>query len=77
MIKKTLHISSKGQITLPKQIRDTLKTDFITISLVNQNEAIITPLKTAEGILAKYAKQTSKTYEEIRENAWTQEIINR
>lgn len=77
MIKKTIQITSKGQITVPKKIRDAFKTDTITINLINDNEALITPLKTAEGSLSKYAKQTSKPYEEIRQDAWEKETKNR
>ena len=72
MLVKTARISSKGQITLPKAIRDKLQTD--TINIVMDNDTIrLEPVKDVGGSLKDYArKDLSAT--QAREQAWTRAV---
>jgi bifunctional DNA-binding transcriptional regulator/antitoxin component of YhaV-PrlF toxin-antitoxin module len=51
---KTVKISSKGQITLPRQIRDILQSDIVRI-VADQGLIKIEPVKDAAGSLSHYA----------------------
>ncbi|MHC4560241.1 MAG: AbrB/MazE/SpoVT family DNA-binding domain-containing protein [Planctomycetota bacterium] len=67
-IEKTVKISSKGQITLPKQIREVLKTDLVRI-VADEGEVKIEPVKNVAGNLSRYASRYV-SLEESREKAW-------
>jgi AbrB family looped-hinge helix DNA binding protein len=71
---KTAKVSSKGQITLPKQIRDLLKSDFVRL-VVEDGEVRLEPVPDLAGSLAKYAKD--KPVENEREAAWEAELRDR
>ncbi|MGO9543554.1 MAG: AbrB/MazE/SpoVT family DNA-binding domain-containing protein [Rhodomicrobium sp.] len=64
---KVSKISSKGQITLPKSVRDRLGSEFVR--LISDGEGIrIEPVRDVAGSLKRYAK-TYVTIEEAREGA--------
>lgn len=44
MISKTLSIGPRGQITLPKKIRELFKTNAITLELIDNSHAVISPV---------------------------------
>lgn len=53
---KTVKISSKGQITIPKEVRDRLREDLVTI--VSDNDGVrIEPVRNLAGGLKEYAKE--------------------
>ncbi len=65
-------ITSKGQVTIPKNIRDTLHLisgDKVEFVLYENNHVVIKPVtkKASEvaGILSKYKQQTAVSVEEI------------
>jgi AbrB family looped-hinge helix DNA binding protein len=65
---KTAKVSSKGQITLPRQIRDALGTDLVTIVL--EGGAVrIEPVRDLAGSLSKYARRGA-SFAVARERAW-------
>ena len=61
-------ISSKGQVTIPKKIREFLGTNLIKFK-VTDGKVIIEPVKDVGGILKKYVKK-SLSFEKEREIAW-------
>ncbi|SNR93774.1 AbrB/MazE/SpoVT family DNA-binding domain-containing protein [Desulfurobacterium atlanticum] len=61
---KIAKITSKGQITIPANIRKKLKTQFVSVELKGDT-LILKPVKDAGGILSKYAIE--KSYEKIKE----------
>ncbi|BAI79889.1 conserved hypothetical protein [Deferribacter desulfuricans SSM1] len=61
-------ISSKGQITIPKKIRDLLGTDIIKFK-VEDDIIKIEPIEDVAGLLSKYAKK-GVSFEEERQTAW-------
>jgi AbrB family looped-hinge helix DNA binding protein len=73
IIVKTAKISSKGQITLPKEVRDKLQSDTVCI-VITDDGIRLEPVRDVGGSLKKYASETI-TVEEARDRAWT-EMVN-
>ncbi|MEW6185002.1 MAG: AbrB/MazE/SpoVT family DNA-binding domain-containing protein [Thermodesulfobacteriota bacterium] len=70
---KTVKISSKGQITLPRLFRERLKTDMVRI-IADHDTVKIEPVRDVSGILKRYAK-SYKPMKQDREKAW-EEAVN-
>lgn len=66
---KTLKITEKGQITIPKAFRELLGTNTVQLEIENK-QIYIKPVKTVAGSLNKYAKNPSISFEKEREIAW-------
>jgi len=72
MFVKTAKISRKGQITLPKAVREKLQTD--TINIVMENGMIrLEPVRDVGGSLKDYASK-SLSAAQAREQAWQQAV---
>jgi AbrB family looped-hinge helix DNA binding protein len=71
---KTAKVSSKGQITLPKQIRALLKSDYVRL-VVENGEVRLEAVPDLSGSLARYAKE--KPVENERDAAWEAELHDR
>ncbi|WP_218460436.1 AbrB/MazE/SpoVT family DNA-binding domain-containing protein [Rickettsia sp. TH2014] len=71
----TLNISPKGQIILPKKIRNILKTNVISLEINDHNQILLSPLRDLSGSLADYKKNTTLSFREIREQAWQENTI--
>lgn len=70
MLSKTLSIGPRGQITLPKKIRDLFGGDNVVIQLVDEKHAIISPIEDVGGSLSKYARKSDMSFDEVRKVAW-------
>ena len=67
---KTAKVSSKGQITLPREVREALGTDHVRI-VYAAGEVRIEPLHDVAGSLAQYVKgKKSSSFRVTREKAW-------
>ncbi len=77
MISKTLLISERGQITLPKKLRDLFKTNAIVLEVVDDTHAVISPIPNVAGKLSEFKKKTDLSFEEIRNIAWTKSTIKK
>ncbi|WP_316354183.1 AbrB/MazE/SpoVT family DNA-binding domain-containing protein [Candidatus Trichorickettsia mobilis] len=75
MYVSTVTISSKGQIVLPKKVRNALNTNIISLIINDQNQVLITPIHELGSSLASYSKDTDLSLEEIREKAWKNTIL--
>ena len=75
MYVSTVTISSKGQIVLPKKIRNTLNTNIISLIINDQNQVLITPIHELGGSLFFYSKDTDLSFEEVREQSWKNAIL--
>lgn len=65
---KTAKVSSKGQITLPREVRKALGTDLVRI--VSEGGSVrIEPVKDLAGSLAHYAKKRLP-FRVARDKAW-------
>jgi AbrB family looped-hinge helix DNA binding protein len=64
-------ITRKGQVTIPKKIRDILKTNSVYFEIENNN-IVVRPVRDAAGSLSEYAKNVSAgtPFEKIKEKAW-------
>jgi bifunctional DNA-binding transcriptional regulator/antitoxin component of YhaV-PrlF toxin-antitoxin module len=65
---KTVRITSKGQTTVPKEIREVLKSNVVEFHVV---EGVVTlkPVMSVGGSLSSYAKKPS-SIKDIREIVW-------
>ena len=70
MYVNTLTISPKGQIVLPKKIRQTLGSNIVSLIINDNNQVLLTPIHELGGSLASYAKEGNLSFEEVREQAW-------
>jgi AbrB family looped-hinge helix DNA binding protein len=65
----TAKITQKGQVTIPRKIREKLRSEVIEFDIVN-DQIIIRPLASVAGSLAAYGKKESLPFREAREKAW-------
>ena len=65
---KNTKLSKKGQITLPKKVREYLGSDIVKVVIEN-DQVRLEPLKDLAGSLSPYAKAYIP-FEEARERAW-------
>jgi len=65
----TAKITQKGQITIPRKIRDKLGSEVVEFDIV-KGQVIIRPLMSVAGSLSGYAKKDSIPFQEVRERAW-------
>ena len=70
MTAQTLSIGSKGQITLPKKIRDLFNSNTVVLEVVDSNHVVISPVSDVGGIMSNYAKKTNLTFDEVRNLAY-------
>ena len=70
----TISISPKGQIVLPKKIRNILNTSIISLEINNDNQIIISPIHDVGGSLSAYQKATALSFEQIRQESWKRSI---
>jgi len=61
-------ITRKGQVTIPKEIRDFLGSDVVEFRLTGGN-VLVKPVKSVAGSLSKYAKKYTP-FEDIRDKVW-------
>jgi bifunctional DNA-binding transcriptional regulator/antitoxin component of YhaV-PrlF toxin-antitoxin module len=66
----TIKITAKGQISLPKKIRDMFKSDIVSVEISDNNEVILSPVQDLAGSLAQYKKDSPLSFTEIREQSW-------
>ena len=61
-------ITSKGQVTIPKKMRELLGTNVVRFRMV-EGKIILEPVRDVGGIFKKYVKKPF-SHEEERETAW-------
>jgi len=65
---KTAKISGKGQITLPKRVRDYLSSDVVRV-VIEDGKVEILPVQELGGSLKSYAERYVPL-DEVREQTW-------
>lgn len=71
-ISEVVKITKSGQITVPKAIRNILKSDTLVFEVMDNHEVHLVPVQSTSGVLKEYAnKQDSQ---EARESIWRQEV---
>ena len=61
-------ITSKGQVTIPKKIRELLGTNVVRFKVI-EGKIILEPVRDVGGIFKRYVKRPLP-YEKEREMAW-------
>lgn len=64
----TAKVTSKGQITLPKNAREALGSDVVEIE-IEQGRVLLRPVRSQAGALRDFARE-DKPLSEIREEVW-------
>ena len=72
----TARITKKGQVTIPRKIRDKLKSEVIQFDIV-EDDIVIRPVKSVAGSLKPYAKKAIVPFKEAREKAWDEAVQER
>ncbi len=75
MTTPAVKITSKGQVTIPKEIRDKLKTNTVYFEVENDT-VIVKPVRDAAGSLSEYAKSVKPgiSMRKIKETAWEEAV---
>lgn len=75
MMTAAVKITQKGQVTIPKEIRDKLKTDAVYFE-VEGDVVIVRPVRDAAGSLKRYAKNVKPglSMKELKEKAWEEAV---
>ena len=64
----TATITSKGQVTLPREVRDFLKTRTVEFEVM-EDVVVLRPVESVAGSLAQYAKGNHSLHS-VREKVW-------
>jgi AbrB family looped-hinge helix DNA binding protein len=67
----TVKITAKGQITIPRKIREHLKSETICFDIKN-NDVVLRPVGDAAGALHKYARnnKAGADFKKVKAAAW-------
>jgi len=68
-------ITSKGQVTIPKEIRKLLNSDLVEFAIVGE-DIVMRPVKSVGGSLSKYAKKYT-SLNQIRDKVWENVAVAR
>lgn len=68
-------ITKKGQVTIPKEIRDKLKTNTIYFD-VEGDTVVVKPVRDAAGSLSEYARNVKPgtSMRQIKDKAWEEAV---
>lgn len=68
-------ITSKGQVTIPMEIRKLLKSDMVTFDVVQSN-IVIRPVLDTAGSLSEYAKnvKAGASFKKTKDRAWEEAV---
>lgn len=69
MAVKVMKVSSKGQVTLPREVRKVLGSDVVTFD-VKDGRVLLLPVKDVGGSLREYAGKRPAPFQRAREKAW-------
>ncbi len=72
----TAKITKKGQVTIPRQIRERLDSQVVEFAIVG-NDIVIRPVKSVAGSLRSYSKKGAVPFKEAREKAWDEAVRER
>jgi len=72
---RPVKITSKGQATIPKEIRDILQTNTVYFEIVG-NTIVVRPVRDAAGSLSEYARnvKAGAPFQKVKERAWEEAV---
>ncbi len=75
MATTVLKITDKGQVTIPKEIRDLLKTNVVTFDVIEGN-VVVRPVRDVGGSLSEYAKNVKGdiSFRKVKDMAWEEAV---
>ncbi|MEW6410645.1 MAG: AbrB/MazE/SpoVT family DNA-binding domain-containing protein [Nitrospirota bacterium] len=75
MTTAAVKITRKGQVTIPKEIRERLKTNTVYFEIVDDT-VVVKAVKDAAGSLSEYAKNVKPgiSMKKIKEMAWEEAV---
>ncbi len=69
-----IKITKKGQVTIPKKIRDKLKSSAVYFDIID-DEVVVRGVKDAAGSLQQYSKNAKpSSMKEMKEKAWEKAV---
>ena len=73
-----MKITAKGQVTLPKRVREVLRSSLVTFD-ISGDTVVLKPVRDAGGSLSEFAKNAprNRSFEQLRDMAWEQEAQER
>lgn len=75
MLARSIIISEKGQITIPKEFVKHLGSKTVRLKIASNNKVRIIPIKDVAGSLTAFAKKNlSGNFNDIRNKAWDKSI---
>ena len=72
----TAKITKKGQVTIPRKIREWLDSQIVEFAIVG-NDIVLRPVKSVAGSLRSYAKKGTVAVKEAREKALDEAVRER
>ncbi len=79
IITEVMKITKAGQVTVPKIIREILKTDNIAFEITDNKEIHLIPITSVAGSLSDFAKNGDEDFNAIRVKSWnsqTKRLLN-
>jgi len=75
MATKAAKITKKGQVTIPKEIRERLKASAVYFEVVN-DDVVVRAVRDAAGSLSKYAANVKQdvSMKEMKDKAWEEAV---
>jgi len=72
---EAVKITEKGQVTIPKRIRDKLNATSVYFDVVN-DEVVVRPVRDAAGSLSEYAgnAKPDMTIKQMKDRAWEEAV---
>ena len=65
----TAKITEKGQVTIPRKIREKLNSEVVEFEIVDDT-VLIKPVRSVAGSLRAYSHKGPRSFEEARVEAW-------
>lgn len=75
MTTKAIKITSKGQATIPKEIRDLLKTDVVEFDVI-EGAVVVRPVLSVGGSLRRYSREYIPL-KDIKGKVWEEALSER
>ena len=72
---KTVKITQKGQVTIPRNIRSLLKSDVVEFVVIEGN-IVVKPVESVAGSLKSYAKKYTPL-KDVRDKVWEEVVRDR
>lgn len=72
---KTVKVTQKGQVTIPRNIRSLLKSDVVEFVVIDGN-VMVKPVESVAGSLKSYAKKYTPL-KDVREEVWEEVVHDR